>query len=222
MDGELVINPTPEQMAESDLDIVTAGRRGALVMVEGGAKEVNESDILNALKTAHTEIVKGIDAQEELQKKVGKEKITVAEAPDTAALEAQVREKAEARLSDAVRITTKGERYTAIAEVEKEVLHGIASDYRSAPCKIDSLAASEPRRAGLPRLTAQVQDVPLRGGLRHSVRLRPAAKGKTQGQYEGSCGRDRQPAGRQTNGSGGGHAAPGHFSKNADREVSMS
>ena len=159
VDGEFVINPTPEQLTESDLDIVTAGSRNALVMVEGGAKEVNESDILDALKTAHAEIVKGIDAQEELQKKVGKEKIKVAEAPDISAVEAQVREKAEARLSDAVRITTKGERYKAIAEVEKEVLDAIVSAYRSEPCKVDSLAAIEERREGLSRLTGQVKEI---------------------------------------------------------------
>jgi polyribonucleotide nucleotidyltransferase len=60
-EGNLIINPTAEQMEASDLELVVAGSRGAVVMVEGGADQAHEDDILAALKLAHTEIVKSID-----------------------------------------------------------------------------------------------------------------------------------------------------------------
>lgn len=56
VDGELIINPTVEQSEKSDMDICVAGTRDAILMVEGGAKEVPESDILDAIMFAHEEI----------------------------------------------------------------------------------------------------------------------------------------------------------------------
>ncbi|MBW1686499.1 MAG: polyribonucleotide nucleotidyltransferase, partial [Deltaproteobacteria bacterium] len=158
LEGELLVNPTPEQTQECDLDLVVAGSRGALVMVEGSADQVSETDVLAALELAHAEIVKSIDLQEELCGRVGKPKLEVPEPEKNPDLEARVREQAEARLAEAVTIAAKGERYTAIAEVEKEVLEGFVSAYRSEPAALDSLEAVEARRAGLAKLSSQVKE----------------------------------------------------------------
>ena len=159
VDGELIVNPVRETLAEADMDLVVAGSRNALVMVEGSCNQATEADVLAALKFAHEAIVPQIDVQEELQKLVGKEKIVVPEAEDRSALEADIRAKAEARLSEAVRITTKKERYKAIDEVESEVVDGFVSEYRAEPFTVDTLDSIEQRQAGLAKLKGNVKDI---------------------------------------------------------------
>ena len=57
VEGDYVINPTPDQLEESDIELIVAGSRGSIVMVEGGANQVSEAEILAALKHAHSEIL---------------------------------------------------------------------------------------------------------------------------------------------------------------------
>ncbi|WP_457622866.1 polyribonucleotide nucleotidyltransferase [Persephonella sp.] len=77
VDGKYTVNPTYEERNRSDIDIVVAGTRDAIVMVEGGSEEVSEEIILEAILFAHEEIKKLCDIQDQLREKVGKEKITV-------------------------------------------------------------------------------------------------------------------------------------------------
>jgi polyribonucleotide nucleotidyltransferase len=157
--GDLfVINPTPEQQAESDLDLVVAGSRGALVMVEGGALEVPEPEILEALKLAHGEIVKTIDIQEQLREKAGVPKLEVPPAADYSDIEGKVRAAAEARLAQGVQIKDKAERYKALGEIDKSVVDSFVDEYRNQPATLDTLAAVEERQQGLAKL---------RGGVKH-------------------------------------------------------
>ncbi len=157
--GDLfIVNPTREQMAESDVDLVVAGSRGALVMVEGSAQEVPEAELLEALKFAHGEIVPLIEVQDRLRERAGTEKREVLPPEDRSDLDRRVRENAEARLAESVRIATKAERYAAIAAVEDEVLKDFVEPYRDEVVRLDSLAALEARREGLSRLQAQVKD----------------------------------------------------------------
>ena len=72
INGEFVINPTQKQRKESDLDLIYAGTRERFLMMEGSAKEITEEDFLAAMKRAHVEVVKIIDAQLELRRLLGK------------------------------------------------------------------------------------------------------------------------------------------------------
>jgi polyribonucleotide nucleotidyltransferase len=157
LDGQLVVNPKHSQREESDLDLIVAGSRAALVMVEGGANEVPEGEMVEALKFAHQNIVPQLEPQLELQRKAGKEKIVVSAPQDTSALEAEIRGKAEARLKEAVQIREKHDRYARVAEIEKEVLDEYVTGYRQEKATLDSLEAFEERRSGLVRLTGQVK-----------------------------------------------------------------
>ena len=74
LDDDFVINPTLQEMEESTLDLVVAGTRDAISMVEAGAKEVSEDDLLEALQIAHDEIRKLCDVQDELRERAGKPK----------------------------------------------------------------------------------------------------------------------------------------------------
>ena len=107
VDGELLINPTPEQLPESDIEFIVAGHRGSIVMVEGGAKQVPEAEVLAALKFGHEALLPIIDSIEDLKNQVGVEKIVRAEAPDQCELWAELRSKGEARLTEAYQIKEK-------------------------------------------------------------------------------------------------------------------
>ena len=155
--GELTVNPTPEQLEESDIELIVAGKRAAIVMVEGGAQEVPEAEILEALKFGHSQLQPLLDAQEELQAKRGKDKIVVPAAPDRSALEREVRAAAQAPLDEAVQIKEKHERTRAISEIESDVIDRFASAYRDEKVTIDSLAGWEERRSGLDRLNKDVK-----------------------------------------------------------------
>ncbi|MGB1803318.1 MAG: polyribonucleotide nucleotidyltransferase, partial [Miltoncostaeaceae bacterium] len=74
LDDDFVINPTLQEMEESTLDLVVAGTRDAISMVEAGAREVSEDDLLEALQIAHDEIRKLCDVQDELRERAGKPK----------------------------------------------------------------------------------------------------------------------------------------------------
>jgi len=157
--GQLVVNPKHSQREESDIDLIVAGSRLALVMVEGSARQVPEAEMVQALKFAHENIVPQLEPQLELQRRVGKEKIQVAVPADTSALAAELRGKAEARLREAVQIREKHERYAKVAEIEKGVLDEYVTAYRQEKIQVDSLEAFEARRSGLARLTSQVKSI---------------------------------------------------------------
>ena len=77
INGELVINPTPEQDEIADIDLIIAGTKDAVVMVESGAENVSEADMIEAIMKGHEAIQPVIKIQEELAAKVGKAKMQV-------------------------------------------------------------------------------------------------------------------------------------------------
>jgi polyribonucleotide nucleotidyltransferase len=157
LDGQLVANPTHGDVPQSAMELVVAGSRGAIVMVEGGAQEASESEVLEALQFAHREMQPLLDLQEELAGRAGQPKRQITPPEVDEALVARVREAAEARLRDAVRIRTKQERYATIAEVEREVLASFVDAYRNEAVSLGTLADVEARQAGLRKLTGQVK-----------------------------------------------------------------
>jgi polyribonucleotide nucleotidyltransferase len=158
VDGQLIANPTYDDLDASELELVVAGSQAAIVMVEGSAQEASEAQLLEALQFAHREIQPLIEVQSELAAKVGVPKMEVPAPPDHSDIERQVSEKAEARLREAVTIQTKADRYAAIGTVEKEVLSGFTDAYRKAPAELGSLEAVEERQQGLRKLSGAVKN----------------------------------------------------------------
>ncbi|HUH36012.1 MAG TPA: polyribonucleotide nucleotidyltransferase [Moheibacter sp.] len=72
LDGELMVNPSYEQLQRADLDIMVGGTKDSIVMVEGEMEEISEKEMLEAIAFAHKEIIKQVEAQERLAEKVGK------------------------------------------------------------------------------------------------------------------------------------------------------
>ena len=132
VNGELICNPTVEQAAASDIDLTVAGTSQALNMVEAGAKEVSEEDMLQALMFGHEQIKKLCAFQEEIVKACGKEKREVALYAVDEALDKEVRENFEAKIREAVSIKEKLERYGKIDELTEEAVEMIsAKEYDS-------------------------------------------------------------------------------------------
>ncbi|HSD10288.1 MAG TPA: polyribonucleotide nucleotidyltransferase, partial [Candidatus Binatia bacterium] len=128
-DGKFVINPLQSEIDAQELNVVVAGSRDSIVMVEGGAKVVVEDVILDALYLAHAELQKIIDMQEELRSKVGKPKRVVVEAEIDGALRRRVGELATVKVAQALEFTAKQERSAALKEVRNEVIAAALEEY---------------------------------------------------------------------------------------------
>jgi polyribonucleotide nucleotidyltransferase len=129
IEGNFVINPAEEDLLErTDLDLVVAGTEDAILMVEAGANEIPEAEILDALDIAHSEIRKLCALQRELAERAGREKVAV-EAPklDEGLLEAIRASHGEA-LDQATSVADKLARQEATRRVEEEVLSHHAGD----------------------------------------------------------------------------------------------
>ncbi len=122
VDGKLIINPTPEELEKSEINLTVAGTHEAINMVEAGAKFVSEDDMWEALKFGHAEIQKLCDFQKEIVAACGKEKVEVELFEVNPEINSLVKEYAEERLVKAIRIEDKLERYAAIDEVNEETL----------------------------------------------------------------------------------------------------
>jgi polyribonucleotide nucleotidyltransferase len=156
VDGEYRINPGPEASEGNDLDLIVAGSKGSIVMVEGGANQLPESEVLDALRHAHREIQKIIGAIEDFAAKVGKPKIAAKAPVDRAALEARIETLAGSRLAEAFQIKDKKARATAVKAVEKEIKEQLLAEYRNAEFSPRTLADFEARTSGLSALAGQL------------------------------------------------------------------
>ena len=129
VDGNLIANPSDEQLEKSDIELTVAATKDALVMVEGGAKMVPEAEIIEALYFAHDEIKKIIEMQEELRGKVGKEKVEFVAPEKDKELEARVIQEIGSKIDEALTITEKLPRYEAMSAAKKEVKEALAEEF---------------------------------------------------------------------------------------------
>lgn len=127
INGELVANPTVAQMEESDIDLTVAGTAQALNMVEAGAKEVSEEDMLAALMFGHEQIKKLCAFQEEIVAACGKEKREIELYAVDETIDSEVRANFEAQIRAAVSIKEKLERYGKIDDLTDEAAEMIAN-----------------------------------------------------------------------------------------------
>jgi polyribonucleotide nucleotidyltransferase len=129
VDGNFVVNPPEEDLVDNtDLDLIVAGTEEAILMVEAGANEIPEAEILDALDIAHEEIKKLCAAQRELAEKAGKEKLQVDVPQVHPDLYAQIKASHGAALDAATQVEDKLERQDACKAVEEQVLAQYSGD----------------------------------------------------------------------------------------------
>ena len=122
IDGQFIINPNQEQLAKSTIDLVVAGTKDAINMVEAGALEVPEEVMLEAIMFGHEEIKKLVAFQEEVVAVMGKEKLEIKLYELDEELSAEIKEVCESKLNAAIQVYEKHAREEAIREVKDEVL----------------------------------------------------------------------------------------------------
>jgi polyribonucleotide nucleotidyltransferase len=168
--GKWVLNPTFQHLAYSDMELVVSASNDSIVMVEGGALEVSETDVLDALTVAQKGIRELIAAQEELLAKAGrapKMEWTKAEAPEGMV----TREKtlAQGRISEALNQKDKHTRVEAVERVKKELAELLLADFPDNPKDIHTLLGDVEYHS----LRSQVLETGQRVDGRTSTEVRP-------------------------------------------------
>jgi polyribonucleotide nucleotidyltransferase len=129
IDGELRINPPIQDWARCDINIIVAGSKSGVVMVEGGADVVGEADLLEAIFTGHRAMQPMIDMQVKLREMAGRPKRPYAAKTKDAELVAKVSALAAAPMRDALLVPTKDERRLAARAVKKSLLDSLGEAY---------------------------------------------------------------------------------------------
>ncbi|HSL22943.1 MAG TPA: polyribonucleotide nucleotidyltransferase [Vicinamibacterales bacterium] len=124
-DGQYLINPSYEQRKTSRLDLIVAGSRDAIVMVEAGAKEVTEEEMVGALEAGHAAIRDIVEAIDALAREVGKKKVEAPTKEFGADFYREVEEKIYVPLSEAMRIRGKLENYQRVDQLLEELIAGL-------------------------------------------------------------------------------------------------
>jgi polyribonucleotide nucleotidyltransferase len=146
LDGEFVMNPTFAQLEESDLDLVVAGTSESVAMVEGGAREISEAVMVEALRFAHEAIVKINGLQDELRRQSGKPKRPVVVVEPPAGLKAAIERGYTDRVRTANAIPDKQERQATIDRLRDEALAEFLPNYADAQVDIAAQIADLQRR----------------------------------------------------------------------------
>ena len=123
INNEFIINPTPAELEISDIDLTVAGTKNAINMVEAGAKEVSEDDMLEALMFGHEAVKELCEFQEKIISEIGQEKMKYEKLEISNDLKEEVYNLAADKLDKAMRIKEKLEKYEAIDSIKEEVVN---------------------------------------------------------------------------------------------------
>lgn len=120
INGEWVINPTQTERLSSDLDLIYAGTRERFLMMEGGASEISEAEFLSAMKLAHEEVVKIVDAQIELRRQLGLADKVITEIPPCPEKMTFLRETCSEELRKALLVGDKLTRQNSVTAIRED------------------------------------------------------------------------------------------------------
>ena len=142
VDGKHIINPTVDELKDSDINLLIGGTADSVLMIEGEMKEISEAEMLAAIKEGHAAIAKLCEFQEELRKEYGREKREFTPAEPDAALVAKVRESAEEKIKAIVATGLGKEEYNQqLSELRNEVVEELTAieEYADAGKDISSI-----------------------------------------------------------------------------------
>jgi polyribonucleotide nucleotidyltransferase len=129
VEGAWILNPTFQQLEFSDVDLTVSGSKDSIVMVEGGALELTEAEIVKALEVAHKGIRDMLEITDEIISAVSQPKMEWKKAEPDAALVARVRELAEPRVSEALTLAVKAERTQALSAIKSTIVEQLAEEF---------------------------------------------------------------------------------------------
>lgn len=169
VDGRFICNPSVEELEKSDLEIVVAASRDAIIMVEGEAKFVSEEDLLDAIFFAKEAMLPLIEAQEQLREKAGIPKRTVEPPVVDEDLLSKVRALAYDRMGEAVRIKSKQERHNQIDLITAETIAALKDEFEGKSKQIKAFLGDFEYE----RVREDVLETGIRIDGRNTVTIRP-------------------------------------------------
>ncbi|MFH1115544.1 MAG: polyribonucleotide nucleotidyltransferase [Pseudomonadota bacterium] len=128
VEGNLILNPSPLEDTYSDLSLIVVGSRKGIVMVEGGANRLPEETVLEAIFKAHDEILRIIEAQDELRRLAGKPKREVVPTVKDEDLIQRIRTELGGRIEEALNIPEKLRRYAALEQIYTDFLNSLGEE----------------------------------------------------------------------------------------------
>ncbi len=129
VESDWILNPTFQQLEFSDIDMIVSGSRDSIVMVEGGALELTEAEVIKALEVAHKGIRELLDAEQELVAERQQPKMEWTKVEPPADLAGRVKALAEPRIAEALNLPEKAERAQALAALKSTVQEQLAADF---------------------------------------------------------------------------------------------
>ena len=169
IDGHFVVNPTEEEMANSELDLVVAGHADGITMVEAGAKEIPEDLMIEALDLAQAEIRRITTELVRIRERLGKPKAEISSLPSIPEIDEWIAEECLEDIRKAVRINEKKERNTAISDVIKRALERFLESYPDSAAYVISTVEGHVKR----ELRAMIVEEKRRPDGRAMNELRP-------------------------------------------------
>jgi polyribonucleotide nucleotidyltransferase len=139
INGELIVNPTIDEQKTSDMNIIVAGSRTGIVMVEGGCGNARESDVLDAIFFAHAQLQPILDLQEKLRDSIGKPKRDHSPREMDSELAARVESIAAARMAEALTVKEKQDRQKALSELKTAVIEDLGDAYADRQSEIKEI-----------------------------------------------------------------------------------
>jgi polyribonucleotide nucleotidyltransferase len=129
VEGAWILNPTFQQLEFSDVDLTVSGSRDSIVMVEGGALELSEAEIIKGLEVAHKGIKELLGIADEVVEAVRQPKMEWVKAEPDAALVARVKELAVPRVGEALTVAEKAERTKTLSAIKREITEQLAAEF---------------------------------------------------------------------------------------------
>ena len=129
VEGAWILNPTFQQLEFSDVDLIVSGSKDSIVMVEGGALELSEAEIVKALEVGHKGIRELLDAADELTAEMRQPKMEWTKAEPPAELVARVKQLAEPRIAEALNLPEKAERAQALGALKATIQEQLAAEF---------------------------------------------------------------------------------------------
>jgi polyribonucleotide nucleotidyltransferase len=136
VEGAWILNPTFQQLEFSDVDLTVSGSRESIVMVEGGALELTEAEIIKGLEVAHKGIKELLEVADQVVEAVQQPKMEWTKAEPPAELVARVKELAEDKIAEALTLAVKAERTQALSAIKSTIIEQLAEEFPDKPREI--------------------------------------------------------------------------------------
>jgi polyribonucleotide nucleotidyltransferase len=169
IEGKLVLNPTVEQLEYSDFDLVVAGTKHFVNMIELGGREVGEDDVADAIEFGHKAIVEITGMIEELQTKVPKEKVGDIKAPD-AEFVADIKKRVSAKIKEVKGKPGKSDRNDAVKQIQDELIKELAPPVTDPNGSYASIIAQKDKAKKIRAVFSEVEEHVTREAILAGVR----------------------------------------------------